>query len=143
MTAMAMILTAAMTVPGDGPEKVSGEIVQGLDLGGDFEGTWRHAGGWLMTATSTHQPVLDETPGGIIIGEMPGGVLFIRHASITDEGKGRFRVTDNGVSFLGIYKQSEEQIILCFRPEKERYPTAFQGGKGQHLLILHRVKSRE
>jgi hypothetical protein len=28
ISALAMILTAAMVVPGDGPEKVSGEMVQ-------------------------------------------------------------------------------------------------------------------
>ena len=39
MSALAMILTAVMAVPGNGPEKASGEIRQGLDLSGEWEGT--------------------------------------------------------------------------------------------------------
>lgn len=40
MSALAMILTAAIVVPGDVPEKVLGEIEQRLDLSGEWEGTW-------------------------------------------------------------------------------------------------------
>jgi hypothetical protein len=41
-SALAMILTAAMAVPGNGPEKVSGEIEDGLNLGGKWEGILYH-----------------------------------------------------------------------------------------------------
>ena len=36
-SALAMVLMAAM-VPGNGPEMVSGEVEQGLDLSGEWEG---------------------------------------------------------------------------------------------------------
>ncbi|MGH7221633.1 MAG: hypothetical protein ACRELF_00220, partial [Gemmataceae bacterium] len=45
MSAVAMILTAAMVVPGSGPEMVSGEMEQGLDLGGEWKGIWGGAQG--------------------------------------------------------------------------------------------------
>jgi hypothetical protein len=38
MSALAMILTAAMAVPRNGPENVSGEVEQGLDLREEWEG---------------------------------------------------------------------------------------------------------
>ena len=39
-SALAMVLMAAMTVPGNGPEKVSGEVEKRLDLRGEWEGVW-------------------------------------------------------------------------------------------------------
>ena len=39
MSALAMILMTAMVVPGKGPEKVSMEMEQGLDLSEEWEGT--------------------------------------------------------------------------------------------------------
>jgi hypothetical protein len=39
MSALAMILTAAMVVPGDGPEKVSGELCRMRRL--DLRGEWK------------------------------------------------------------------------------------------------------
>ena len=59
MSALAMILTAAMVVQGDGPEKVSGELspMRRLDLRGewelDFKGK-RRAGG-LRTVLLAHR----------------------------------------------------------------------------------------
>ena len=47
-SALAMILTAAMAVPASGPEKVSGEVEQGLDLRGEWEGLlWKEQGDFI------------------------------------------------------------------------------------------------
>jgi hypothetical protein len=40
MSALTMVLMAAMAVPGDGPKKGPGEKVQGLELRGEWEGEW-------------------------------------------------------------------------------------------------------
>jgi hypothetical protein len=133
MLALAMILAAGVMVE-SGPRNASMEVGERLDLSGEWEGTWQHAGGWLMPAAST--PFTDKS----IMGEMPGGVIFIRLASITDKGEGRFHITEEG-EFLGIYKQHDGRVILCFRPARDGYPTSFRGGKGQHLLILRRPKN--
>jgi hypothetical protein len=40
MSTLVLILAAGTTVPGSGPEKVSAEMVQGLDLRGEWEGAF-------------------------------------------------------------------------------------------------------
>jgi hypothetical protein len=50
MSALAMILVAAMGLPGDGSEKVSGEMEQGLDLRGTWEGTYSTDGMQIWSA---------------------------------------------------------------------------------------------
>jgi hypothetical protein len=52
MSTLAMILTAAMAVPGDGSEKVSGELVEEkLDLRGQWRGTLYSRPGVIMSVT--------------------------------------------------------------------------------------------
>jgi len=46
-SAFAMILMATMAVPGNGPEKVSEEVEQRLDVSGEWEGVW-----WLDQQTA-------------------------------------------------------------------------------------------
>jgi hypothetical protein len=41
MSTLAIVLTAAMVVPGNGPEMVSWEMEQGLDLSGEWEGVMK------------------------------------------------------------------------------------------------------
>lgn len=104
-----------------------------LELNGDWEGSWRHAQGRLMPAG------VSSLEGNDIIGIMDGGYIFIRIASIRDEGSGRFRIA-MGQGFLGIYKQKGDRVVLCFRQAREGYPTLLRGGDGQHLIRLRRVK---
>jgi hypothetical protein len=123
MSALTIILTAAMVVPGDGPEKASGEIKepQRLDLRGD----------WLLTYS-----------GGSY--EM-NGEEFIRSHKLRDEGKGRVRmiVTFQGTEYplLGIYRQDGERILMCVRYADHGRPMRFQDGDYRILVIFHRVKS--
>ena len=44
-SALVMVLMAAMAVPGNGPEKVAGEVKQELDMNGRWEGTFLNVGG--------------------------------------------------------------------------------------------------
>jgi hypothetical protein len=137
-SALAMILAAGMAVPGIGPEKVSGEVEQALDLRGEWEGNWRLADGPLYYATIDGQFIF----GAVAPGE--GGILF-RVSSFIDEGKGRFRIQpkDDDRRWLGIYEQGDDHVRMCFGEEGKLRPTVFRGGNGQHLIILHRVKSRK
>lgn len=132
MGLFAIVVVAGIVI--ENPPKSSTKTGEKLDFSGAWEGTLHHSQGFRWPA------ILSRLRGGEIIVEFPGGILTIPLASITDEGSGRFRVSSNG-DFLGIYKQSDEEIILCFRPEREGYPRVFRGGQGQMLLRLRRCKS--
>ena len=56
-SALAMILMTAMVVPGNGPEKVSGEVEQEqrLDLSGEWEGTITYGGKAVGATLSNFQ----------------------------------------------------------------------------------------
>jgi hypothetical protein len=135
MSTLVLMLTAAMAVPGNGPESISAEMEQGLDLRGEWEGTWRLADGPLYYATIDRKLLFgypDPDEAGII--------LYVD--SFIDEGNGRFQIRpkDDDSCWLGIYEQSNDRVRMCFVEEGKQRPTAFSGGNGQHLLILHRVK---
>lgn len=142
MSALAMILTAAMAVPGDGPEKVSGEIAeqQRLDLRGEWKGKLSkydrkygeiaakvHLSGGRLKAEDNAKP--DE-----FVADVP--VSFI------DEGDGKFRLRlDEDQLYLGIYRQEGDRLIACFG-DKHR-PNEFKLTERRGLIILHRAKSRK
>ncbi len=124
MSALAMILTAAMVVPGDGAEKGSSEIAQPKL---DVSGRWR---GWMKGARDASEvPTLDLNKWGIV-----------------DEGEGRlrFKIRDvDGVrrTVYGIYKQRGDHLEICFALVGKLRPTRFEGGEERCLLVLRRVKS--
>ncbi len=124
MSALAMILTAAMAVPGDGPKKVSGEMVQQrLDLSGE----WR----------SYFKGVLD----------LSKGEINLERLSIIDEGAGRLRLKLRSVDNIGfytcygIYEQNGDRLKICFAFDGKSRPTRFHHGGGQYLYDLRRVTS--
>lgn len=132
MSALAMILTAAMVVPGDGLEKVSGEMVQGLDLSGKWEGVWM------------------ENPNGETapFGYKDGSIYFSARthfpAKIVDDGKGRLHFTQGWEGYIGIYQQDRSRLTICYCDKRYGRPTSFRIGDGKHqLIILHRVKPRK
>src|SRR5262245_34117632 len=103
MSALMLILTAAMVVPGDGPEKVSGEVSekeQGLDLKGKWEGSLHtilpdHS---YFTGPATYQD--GKLTAVDLWGPEAQKVVFI------DEGNGkcRGRIVEEDQDVLGIYK---------------------------------------
>ncbi|HWG45449.1 MAG TPA: hypothetical protein VN688_21985 [Gemmataceae bacterium] len=128
-SALAMVLMATMAVPGNGPEKVSGEMEQWLDLSSEWKGIRRGS--------------LVEEHIGLINGrlvELVNQFALPLGEKVIDEGGGRFRVRLWDKDFLGIYCQEGTKLTICFRYAHEGYPTSFEVGKHQPLLILHRVK---
>jgi len=129
MSALAMILTAAIAVPGNGPEMVSGEVVeepQPLNLSGK----------WDMSLFSSDQP--PSTWKNLDSETLKFGL------EITDEGKGRLRMTrKSGTTFLGIYRQEQDRIIISFRVREKGYPTDYSPNKEKIVIILHRAKPRK
>jgi hypothetical protein len=105
MSVLAMILVAGMAV-GDGPERVSGEVERGLDLSGEWEGTFREKGkeaarAWLKR--------------GVLIVEVK------RRATIpvqfADDGHGMFRMRMRGKPpwSPGDYEMGDGSVVLTFR----------------------------
>jgi hypothetical protein len=142
MSALAMILTAAMMVPGDGPEKASGEIArerQPLDLSGEWEGTLQDAttpkGGIKMKAKMLAED--------FYYSKEPDLRFYRGLAEVYDEGAGRMRFEPEAGKILGIYQQDGDRVIMCIGDANGNRPDSFRIGKGQQLLILHRVKSRK
>jgi hypothetical protein len=144
MTTLLLVLAAGMAVPGMavpgiGPEKVSGEVEQGLDLRGEWEGTHqrplgkpvavrlRHTShlGWVLRATH-------RIGGKNVVELRPLG-------TVTDEGKGCLKI-GNGNTLLGIYKWDGESLLICYRSVEVSRPTSFHARDDQTLLILRRVK---
>ncbi len=139
MSALAMILTVAMVVPGDGGgrEKASMEMGYVFDLSGEWEGTgqsameskWRikFSRGCVHVQT---QRSATESPFKII-GE--------------SEGKLRMEVGPAGAvrRLLSIYKWQGDRLVICCREESKGRPTRFTVEDENRLLILHRTKPRK
>ena len=134
---LAMILTAAMAVPGNGPDKLSGEMksTDSLDLSGEWQGVWKagkaeyevHQLGGRGVWSYRRVPKGKQGPAYLI-------------PSITDEGEGRLKLTWVDDPCLGIYEQDGDCLIICFRDVRKGRATSFHAGDSQHLLILHRIK---
>jgi hypothetical protein len=140
MLALAMILTAAVVVPGDGAEKVSAEITapQPLDLRGEWEGVWETG--------RVKYAVKQLAEGGAwsyqLIPKGRWGPAYLIPDFI-DEGVGNLRVNWVDDPCLGIYKQDGYSLTICFRDARKGRPQSFRTDHGQNLLILHRVKPRK
>jgi hypothetical protein len=133
MSVLAMILTAAMVVPGDGPKMESGEVEQQLDLNGVWQGIIKYG-------DKTRDVIFNDS--GLCVWEGGNGSLSLWE--VHDEGQGRFRfVEDSRRTYAGIYEQREDYLAICYRKESEGRPASFRATDGQGLLILHRVKPRK
>jgi hypothetical protein len=136
MSTLVLVLAAGMTVPSIGPEKVSGEIEERLELSGKWEGNVSHHEGISISA------LLEG--GRLVEWEWLGNgprIAANHQSSVWDEGSGRFRLNLDGERYIGIYKWSSDGVMLCFRLAERGRPTSFRAGNGQHRLILRRVPS--
>ena len=138
MSVLAMILTAAMTVPMNGPEKVSGEIEQRLDLRGEWEGTWQDATTGKGGVKAKAEMLADD----FYCAKEPNLTFFRGFAEPYDEGAGKMRFELEAGDMLGIYQQDGDRVILCLGEVSGTRPDSFQVRKRRILLILHRVKPR-
>jgi hypothetical protein len=125
-------------VPGSGSEKVSGEMERGLDLSGEWEGTWKDGQKEVWEV---------RFGGGKLVATHKNGAIAVRVEQewmSFDEGRGKMWMKLGGVSdHLGIYKQEGSRLDICYCLASMGRPTSFRSGDGQNLLILHRVKPRK
>jgi hypothetical protein len=137
MSTLVLVL-AAGTAMGNGPEKVSGEVEQRLDLSGKWEGVW-----WFYTDGRLQVSSRDSCLVGV---RKPGADNWVGSSIDTcnfiDEGHGKLRgtwdLTDREI--YGIYRQDGERLLLCFSEAPYPWPTSFQVGDGQFAIIIRRVK---
>jgi hypothetical protein len=132
MSALAMILTAAMSVPGDVPEKVSMEarVEQGL-LPGVWEGEWVDPSGGKMDVRVSKNEIVFH----------PGNPLGREEFQITDEGAGMCRVKLGTSTFLGRYERQGEQLVFAVAKKDAARPTRVEWEKfSQGLITLHPIK---
>jgi hypothetical protein len=154
MSTLAMILTAAMMVPASGPEAVSGEIGQALDLSGEWEGNL------AQSRDDVHTIRLDVTEREAFVCDLQFetwcGWKTKAIFTLKDEGRGRLRIESPGeVSVLGIYKQHGDRIVICCASlglisgeggkiaGRSVRPVSFRPGDGRYCLTIHRVKPRK
>jgi hypothetical protein len=139
MLALAMILTAAMMVPGDGPEKVSGEMVresEPLDLKAKWVGTLENETTlWEIRVPGNQWVYRQLRPKG----RFRGPAYMI--PDTVDEGSGRLRLNWIDTPCLGIYQQHGDRLVISFRESRKGRATSFRPTDDQYLLILHRVES--
>ncbi len=128
MSALAIILTAAMIGPGDGPEKVSGEVKQGLDLSKEWEGTVRSEQGEMGRVRIDRR---------VIVIEWARGSVGLPTSNIIDEGGGKLLF----VGKRGLYRQVDDSLVICIG-DVSRKPLSIGAVQG-HLIVLRRVKSRK
>jgi hypothetical protein len=137
MSVLAIILMAAMAAPGDGAEKVSGDLVeQGLSLRGKWRGSYRLSRSFAFDVAVTRDSVL------LLNGE---NVCVSRRLHLVDEGNGRLRWSESVDGLrLGIYKWENDRLFISLGlPGTGQRPISFDYGEGKRLLILHRVNSRK
>jgi hypothetical protein len=139
MSTLVMLLAAGMAIPGNGPEKVSAEMEERLDLRGVWEGVYQRKGKSAPVRLLPAQE-LDRELGPLVqISCARGCVETFNLGTVTDEGNGRLKF-HNGRFLLGIYKWDENLLFICCRDTDESRPTSVHGRDDQVLLILHRVK---
>jgi uncharacterized protein (TIGR03067 family) len=147
MSALVVVFTAVMAA-GSGPEKASQEVSPCLPTGGRWEGRWVDDHGF------THGVMLPGVVTGpwavctvyVVFANRPNPAPTYASYRMADEGRGKVRLTWNGwlrdtpMACLGIYRWDGDQLVICFREDKQGRPTSFRSGDGQHVLILRRVK---
>ncbi|HEY7155522.1 MAG TPA: hypothetical protein VH575_16285 [Gemmataceae bacterium] len=126
MSTLVVILTA-MVVPGIGPEAVSAEMVQGLDLSWEWEGTY-----WSFTGRNYKAKL----SGDWLKLEDGQGLRLV----ITDEGGGKAKIEMTSYLLLSIYRQEGDRVIIALRDGRRGWPVSLRISDNQHLLILHCVK---
>lgn len=137
MSALAMILTAAIVVPGNGPKEEPAEMVRALDLSGEWEGTGQ-------STISKSRLKISRGQGHIDIQAQRGAIGA--DLKIIDEGEAKLRIEVKVCGtvrrLLGIYKWQGDRLLICCRQESKGRPTSFMVDEVNCLLLLHRLKPR-
>ncbi|HEY7428473.1 MAG TPA: hypothetical protein VH682_29845 [Gemmataceae bacterium] len=139
-SALAMFLMAGMVIPGNGPEKVSGEVEQRLDLSGAWEGTIQ---GYFEHHDKSAVRCVD---GQVYVMHPTRNTVLDKYLAL-DEGRGRVRMKWDSNEWLGdwlgIYRQGSDHVAICIGGDPGNRPTELKPEDGQCLIILHRVKPRK
>ena len=118
MDAFVMVVAGGLTI-GIGSEKVSWEMEHGLDLRGEWGGTYR----------VDEMPPFNAHPVGPVL-TVFSNARDERLSPIVDDGGGKFHVGRR----LGIYKWEGDHVVLTF----------WQGSnRNWRVLTLHRVPPRK
>jgi hypothetical protein len=120
----------------DEPEKAPGEMRQGLDFCGKWEGTWRDNDGKVWRVKLDNFKLIGCS------GKSEQHVNHFRPLA-NCEGMGRFTIRWANDLRRGIFEHRGEWVIICFYESEKGPPTTLQGGSGRHLFILRRVKPRK
>jgi hypothetical protein len=74
------------------------------------------------------------------VGYLTIGVCARSRTEITSEGKGKIKLRWFSTTYLGIYKDEGDRLMLCLRrASRGGYPTSFTAGDRQELYVLRRV----
>jgi hypothetical protein len=132
-SALALVLMAGMAVPGDGPEKVSGEVVEPRPLAGNK--LWQQRVAWRGRRASGEFYHLVEGGKLFLASVVPQRVRYL----VVDEGQGRLSLQDvtGQIIYHGIYSRGTDDIIISFCDAKYKRPTSFREvGEREHRLYL-------
>ena len=129
MSALAMILTAAMAVPGSGPEKVSIDMERRLDLRGEWQGTLRTKQDEVYRVRIDRKLMLIESSEGI--------TRAFSTSNLIDEGCGKLLYRGR----LSLYRQEDNLLLICVG-DANRRPSSI-GVECGPTFVLRRVKPRK
>src|SRR5690348_5162621 len=107
MSTLVLVMAAGMVL-GDGPERVSAEVEERLNLEGQWEGLWvdEKIGEYEMIFRGSQSPM----------------TLIARsyHFSplVIDEGAGKLTFRSGRWIELGIYQQDNDRLIICFNQHR-------------------------
>ena len=136
-SALAMVLMAGMAVPGNGPDKVSAEVEERLDLSGEWEGT-------LRSDKRQVCPVIIDDGTSKRCGFPALTTIHRSHAvnarfEVIEARDGKIRAKYCCDLCLGIYRWEANQLVICIRDVEEE-PLESLAADGQIVITLHRVK---
>ncbi len=116
----------------DSAPTASTQIVQMLDLRGEWEGHWYFESGKAFSL---------EAKDGSITACDGTEIRFLQIKDIVDEGGGNLRVkwywSKHGWA-QGIYRQEGDRLCICFFDQFSHRPKSFDFGTDRHVLYLQR-----
>jgi hypothetical protein len=145
MLALTMVLATAMTVPGNGPEAVSAEMIrepEPLDPRGNWVVNYYHG----KSVVAGEAWLIKDGQLFVFFNERVGIAKKRSYGKVVDEGHGNLRIGGDS----GIYRQEGNHLLIRVGDGEDR-PTSFDAEwdrrRGyywrQPLFVLHRVKPRK
>jgi hypothetical protein len=132
MSAFVTLVVVGMAIS-DEPIKVSSEVEREkpLRLSWNWTGPFR----WDMDLAGRADLPADT------MNHFAWLITCVVTGSAKDEGGGRFRVTEAGERYLGIYRFQANCVLICWSKANKERPTSFEADDNHYLLALRRVKA--